>query len=156
MSELAYNLNGEPFEVPGAATGWRVRKLKAKGAPEVVYGRDGIPLVLPIDADMDDLRREVRGEGRYRVDALDEHSKPIAGCPAGYVCIHDGEARVEPLPAQKPVATIATADQALVEAMRIQAGLAQSVVDRFSRIMENRSTTDCARPAWIRIASTSA
>ena len=70
MSKLAYNLNGEPFEVPGAATGWRVRKLKAKGAPGVVYGRDVIPLVLPIDADMDDLRRVVRGEGRYRVDAL--------------------------------------------------------------------------------------
>ncbi len=31
MSDLAYNLNGEPFEVPGAAVGWRVRKLKAKG-----------------------------------------------------------------------------------------------------------------------------
>jgi hypothetical protein len=39
MSDLAHNLSGETFEVPGAAVGWRVRKLKAKGAPEVVYGR---------------------------------------------------------------------------------------------------------------------
>src|SRR5438874_1332504 len=50
MSELAHNLNGESFEVPPAAVAWRVRKLKAKGAPEVVYGREGIPLILPIDA----------------------------------------------------------------------------------------------------------
>ena len=33
MSELAFNVNGEPFEVPAAAAGWRVRRLKAKGAP---------------------------------------------------------------------------------------------------------------------------
>ena len=26
MSELAFNLNGEPFELPSAAVGWRVRK----------------------------------------------------------------------------------------------------------------------------------
>src|SRR6185503_2825020 len=140
MSELAYNLNGEPFEVPAGSAGWRVRKLKARGAPEVVYGRDGIPLVLPIDADMDDLRREVRAEGRYRVDVLDEHSRPIAGCCAGYVCIHEGEPRVEPVPVPQPVATVATADQALIEAMRIQAGLAQSVVDRFSMILEASAT----------------
>jgi hypothetical protein len=50
----------------------------------VVYGREGIPLILPIDADMDDLRREVRTEGRYRLDPIDEHNRPIAGYPAGY------------------------------------------------------------------------
>ena len=56
MSELAFNLNGEPFEVPDGAVAWRVRKLKSRGAPEVIYGREGTPLVLPIEADMDDLR----------------------------------------------------------------------------------------------------
>jgi hypothetical protein len=34
MSELAFNLNGEPFEVPSAAFGWRVRRLKPKEASE--------------------------------------------------------------------------------------------------------------------------
>ena len=48
MSELAFNLNGDPFEVPSNATGWRVRKMKNKGAPEVAYGRNGLPLVLPL------------------------------------------------------------------------------------------------------------
>jgi len=46
------------------AGGWRVRKLKPKGAPEVVYGREGIPLILPIDADMDALRHEARTEDK--------------------------------------------------------------------------------------------
>jgi len=41
MSDLAFNLTGEPFEVPGAAAAWRVRKLEAKSAPEVAYGRAG-------------------------------------------------------------------------------------------------------------------
>jgi hypothetical protein len=35
--------------------------------PEVVSSRDGIPLILPIEADIDDLRRA----GRYRVDPVD-------------------------------------------------------------------------------------
>jgi hypothetical protein len=142
MSELAYNLNGEAFDVPGAAVGWRVRKMKNKGAPEVVYGRDGIPLILPIDADMDDLRREARHEGRYRVDPLDEHNRQIAGCPAGYVCIHDDESSVElsAAPVSRPAPVVTTANQALVEAMRIQAGLAQSVVDKFSLMLESAAT----------------
>jgi hypothetical protein len=61
----------------------------------VVYGREGIPLILPIDADMDDLRREVRTEGRYRLDPIDEHNRPIAGCPGGLLCIHEGEPAAE-------------------------------------------------------------
>jgi hypothetical protein len=142
MSELAHNLNGESFELPPAAIGWRVRKLKAKGAPEVVYGRDGIPLILPVDADMEDLRREARTEGKYRLDVLDEHNRPIAGCPAGYVCIHEGEPTftAEPAALAKPVPVVTTADQALVEAMRIQAGLAQSVVDKFAMMLEASAT----------------
>ena len=136
MSALAYNLNGEPFEVPPTAGGWRVRRLKNKGAPEVVYGREGTPLVLPIDADIDDLRREARHEGKYRVDVVDEQNRPIPGCPAGYVCLHEGEAAAEPVVLAKPTAVVATADQALIEAMRIQAGLAQAIVEKFSTMLE--------------------
>src|SRR5256885_40780 len=142
MSKLAYKLNGEQFEVPPSAASWRVRKMKNKGGPEVVYGRDGIPLILPIDADMEDLRREARHGGRYRVDVLDEHNRPIAGCPAGYVCIHEDESTDElaaPAPT-KPVPVVTTANQALVEAMRIQAGLAQAVVDKFSLMLESAAT----------------
>src|SRR5262245_19578109 len=89
MSELAFNLNGDAFEVPPNAAGWRVRKMKHKGAPEVAYGRNGQPLVLPLEADMDDLRAEVTAPGRYRVDPVDESNKPIEGAPAGYVFVHE-------------------------------------------------------------------
>jgi len=60
MSEIAFNISGEPFDPPPATAAWRVRKLKSKGAPEVVYGRDGLPLFLPRDADIEELRREVQ------------------------------------------------------------------------------------------------
>jgi len=66
MSELAFNLSGEPFEVPAQATGWRVRRLKPKGAPEVVYGRSGIPLVLPIEADIATKRATRAATGSIR------------------------------------------------------------------------------------------
>jgi hypothetical protein len=80
-----FNLAGEPFEVPATAGGWRMRRLKPKGPPEVVYGREGTPLVLPIDADMDALRREARAEGRYRLDPVDDRSRMIRTC--AYQCI---------------------------------------------------------------------
>lgn len=142
MSQLAYTLAGESFELPGNAVAWKVRRIKKQGAPEVVFGHDGVPLILPIDADMDDLRNEARVHGKYRVDALDDSGKPIAGCPAGYVCILGGEPAVaeESGTVAKPGPMPTTADQALVEAMRIQAGLAQSVVDNFSMMLEAAAT----------------
>jgi hypothetical protein len=138
MSELAYNLNGEPFEVPGAAVGWRVRKLKSKGAPEVVYGNEGTPLVLPIHADMDDLRREARSEGRYRLDAIDEHSRPIAGASAAYVCIHPHEpAPAEPEPTAVRNLLPHGPSFAVIEAMRVNSDLARAVINQFPQMLES-------------------
>src|SRR5262249_31331306 len=90
------NINGEPFAVPPTMAAWRVRKLKPKGAPEVVYGRDGLPLFLAMDADLEDLRHEARGEGRYRLDPVDEHNRPLPGAQASYVCVHPVEHTPEP------------------------------------------------------------
>ena len=87
MSELAYNINGEGFEVPDTATGWRVRRMKARGAPEVVYGRDGVPLVIPIESDLEELRRSVDAAGRFRLDAVDDRGRNIEGVPASYVVV---------------------------------------------------------------------
>jgi hypothetical protein len=67
MSKRAYHLNSEPFEFPPNIAGWRVRKRKPKGAPELVPGCDGLPLFLPLDADIEVLRREPN-PGRYRID----------------------------------------------------------------------------------------
>ena len=142
MSELAFNLNGDPFDVPPNAVGWRVRKMKSKGAPEVAYGRNGQPLVLPLEADVDDLRAEVGTPGRYRLDPIDDNSKPIANASAGYVYVHD-LAPSAPVAAASstPLAPLPSpSDNIVVEAMRMNAEIARSVVDRFPQMLEAAAT----------------
>ena len=139
MSDLAFNVNGEPFEVPPGAASWRVRKLRTKGAPEVVYGREGTPLMLPVESDMDDLRREARSEGRYRLDALDAHNRHIAGSPSAYVHIHATETAA-PEPTAAAVVRNALPmgpDQALIEAMRVNSDLARTVIVNFPQMLES-------------------
>ena len=141
MSELAFNLNGDVFEVPTNAVGWRVRKMKTKGAPEVAYGRNGQPLVLPLEADIDDLRAEVGSPGRYRLDPVDDTNKPIDKAPAGYVMVHDlapATATSSSMSTASPsLAPLPTAsDSVVLEAMRMNAEITRTVVDRFPQMME--------------------
>lgn len=136
MSELAFNMNGEPFDVPANATGWRVRRMKHKGAPEVVYGRDGLPLILPIEADIDDLRREVGTTGRYRLDPVEGH-RPIPNASSGYVFVHDEQ----PAPVGGNSSTLPPpSDNIVIEAMRMNSEIARSVVDRFPQMLEAAAT----------------
>ncbi|MBX3156771.1 MAG: hypothetical protein KF773_12265 [Deltaproteobacteria bacterium] len=131
-------MNGEPFEVPVTATGWRVRRMKHKGAPEVVYGRDGLPLVLPLEADVEDLRREVETPGRYRVDPVDGH-RPIANAPAGYVVVHNDGSN-EPRVAATANKLPAPSDNVVIEAMRMNAEIARAVVEKFPLMLEASAT----------------
>jgi hypothetical protein len=130
---LAFNMNGEPFELPANAAGWRVRRMKLKGAPELVYGGDGIPLVVPIDAEVDDLRREVGGlAGRYRLDPVDEDRRPLVESPVGYVYVHaDTRASEAPRAAGEM-----TSEGLVAEAMRMNTEMARSVIDKFPLMME--------------------
>lgn len=137
MSELAFNLNGDPFEVPANAAGWRVRRMKQKGAPEVVYGRNGLPLVLPIEAELDDVRQEVGAPGRYRLDPVDEASRPIAGAPAGYVFVHADQ---QPTAMTSSSSRCEPSENVVIEAMRMNAEIARSVVDRFPQMVEAAAT----------------
>lgn len=139
MSELAFNINGEAFDVPPSATGWRVRRMKHKGPPEVVYGRDGVPLVLGIDAQLDDLKGQVGTAGRYRLDPIDGNKSIPDGQPA-YVYVN-----AEPTPASMPrnsgpIAAPATTESVVIEAMRMNAEIAKSVVDRFPMMLEAASS----------------
>ena len=137
MFELAYNVNGEPFDVPPTMAAWRVRKLKPKGAPEVVYGRDGLPLFLPMDADIEDLRREARGDGRYRLDPVDEHNRTVPNAQAGYVCVHPIERAPEPVTPEPPAAPTGASEitaalvAALLESQRQHTELARMYVSQF-------------------------
>ncbi len=136
MPDLAYNINGESFELPATASGWRVRRMKPRGAPEVVYGRDGVPLVIPIESDLEELRRNVDSAGRFRLDAVDERGRSIDDVPASYVQV---ASLIEP-PA--PPATQATSvvghqgtNGIVAEAMRLNTELAKSIIDRFPEMM---------------------
>ena len=117
---------------------WRVRKLKPKGAPEVVYGRDGLPLFLPLDADIEDLRRETRGDGRYRLDPVDEHNRTVPNAPAGYVCVHPIERAPEPAAPAQPAAAAAQVEithalvGALLESQKQHTEMARMYVSQFS------------------------
>ena len=135
MSELAYNINGERFDVPPTMREWRVFKLRPKGAPEVVYGRDGLPLFLPLDADFEDLRREARGDGRHRLDPVDERRRSIPNAQSSYVCIHplesatDSEAKVTT--AKASADTTSQLISALLTAQKEQTEMARLYYSQF-------------------------
>lgn len=133
MSELAFNALGDSFEIPAAVTGWRVRRMKPRGAPELVYGRDGRPLTVPIECEMDDLRTAVGGAlGRYRLDPIDDNQRVIEGVPAAYVQVVKPErAAEEP---QTPTPSDGT-ESVLREALRANTELARAVIDRFPEMM---------------------
>jgi hypothetical protein len=146
MSELAFNINGEAFEVPANATGWRVRRMRHKGSPEVVYGRDGLPLLLPISAQMDELRAEVDSTGRYRLDLVDADNKAIVNVPSGYVQVNfdSAPASSEGPGAVGPLVSAASfgkqSDNIVLEAMRMQSMIAVSCLERFPQMMEAAAT----------------
>lgn len=75
---LAWDKDGEPIELPPEAVGWRVRRFKlgaGGGIPEVVYA-DGIPLIIALDATVEDLIDRAGGKpGRYRLEAVDENGR---------------------------------------------------------------------------------
>jgi hypothetical protein len=134
MSELAFNANGDNFEIPAIVTGWRVRRMKPRGAPELVYGRDGRPLTVPIESDMEDLRDAVGGVlGKYRLDPINDDAKIIESVPAAYIQVVKAERAVEAAagPAQRD-----ESDSLLREAMRHNTELAKSVIDRFPEMMQ--------------------
>ena len=141
MSELAFNINGEAFEVPANATGWRVRRMRPKGAPEVVYAREGQPLVLPITAGMDELRAEVETTGRYSLDPIDHNNRSIADAPCGYVQVNfETQPAAEEGPNITPASFGKPTDNIVLESMRMQSLVAVAVVERFPQMMEAAAT----------------
>jgi hypothetical protein len=120
--ELAFTVHGDVFEIPTTATGVRVRRLDAKGAMHLVRGSDGKSLVLPSDANLDELRRRVNGPGLFQLEPLDRAHKPLADAQPGYVFIH---------------ATTLSKDQLVIEAMRMNAEMTRAIMERCSRILES-------------------
>ena len=152
MYELAFNNNGERFELPSTAEFWRPRRVRDRGL-EVVYKKDGIvPLILSIDATADEFRAQVsNAPGKYRLDALDAHHQPLDGVPAAYVVIPRGEPAAQPVnEASGPAATTETAPEPgparerglsetamlLSEVVRVNAEMTRTMAERFSSVMD--------------------
>lgn len=153
MSELAFTVNGDTFEVPNTVTGWRVRRLKPRGAPELVYARDGRPLTLPIEADLDDLHEAVTTSGKYRLDPIGDDGKAVENVPAAYIQVTKGERNaasdhgVERTGDPRVDSTIAGLGQAVIEAVRLNAEalrqnaeISMRAVDRLPQLMEAMTT----------------
>jgi hypothetical protein len=133
MSELAFNSNGDSFDVPATVSGWRVRRMKPRGAPELVYGRDGRPLTVPIEADIDALRDAVGTSGKYRLDPINDDGKCVEGVPPAYVQVVKPERDANY--SGSTIAPAVASDDTLREAMRLNTDLAKSVIDRFPEMM---------------------
>ena len=139
MSELAFNGNGECFEVPASVTGWRVRRMKPRGAPELVYGRDGRPLMIGIESDMNDLRDGVGGVlGRYRLDPINDDGKVIDTVPAAYIHVVKPERNAGDSSSSTP--TRDPEEDTIREAMRLNTELARAVIERFPQMVEAAAT----------------
>jgi hypothetical protein len=105
-----------------------------------VYSREGLPLVLPIDAGLEELRGEVDTTGRYRLDLVDTNNKAIATAPSGYVQVNIDPTPAPGAPIASSVAMLPPSDNIAIEALRTQAMIAQSVVERFPQMMEAAAT----------------
>ena len=159
MSELAFTVSGDTFEVPNTVTGWRVRRLKPRGAPELVYARDGRPLTLPIEADLDDLHEAVSTSGKYRLDPIGDDGKAVENVPAAYIQVTKGERNaagdhaIERTSDARVDSTIAGLGQAVIEAVRLNAEalrqnaeISMRAVNRLPQLMEAMTTMPpCAR-----------
>ncbi|MBA3462817.1 MAG: hypothetical protein H0T46_22870 [Deltaproteobacteria bacterium] len=152
QSELAYNVNGEPFDVPEKVTGWRGKLLRGgRGAPGVAYGRDGRPLTLGVDATLDDLREAVDVSGRFRLDPIDDDGKVVEGVPAAYVqvTIPERNAATSELSALTGLTSVDHALREIVRAnlelARCNTELAKTVVNRQPEVMA--STAEILRAA---------
>src|SRR5262245_41881364 len=75
---LAHDETGIPVEVPATAVGWLVRRhAGGRGRPGAVYDGDGCPLVVELDATVEELRANGCRPGSYRLDAVDSGRRPL-------------------------------------------------------------------------------
>ncbi|HLL25351.1 MAG TPA: hypothetical protein VK427_24615, partial [Kofleriaceae bacterium] len=111
-----------------------MRRMKPRGAPELVYGRDGRPLTIPVESDLDDLRESVGSVGKYRLDPINDDGKAVENVPAAYIQVVRPE-RIE-APSSVAVSASGTSDDTVREAMRMNTELAKAVIDRFPEMMQ--------------------
>lgn len=142
MSEAyVFDSAGEPVDVVAGTSGWRVKRVKARGAPEIVYGADGFPLILPLRWSAEDLRRNAREEGKYRLEPVDDLFQSVDGAQPGYFYLHaEVLAKGEGLRDVQERAYDGGSQNAIVELARLNISLAQTVLCQFPSMMESAAT----------------
>ncbi len=140
MAELAFNINGERFDLPASASCWRVRRFKAsgRGTPEVVFGHDGLPLIIPIDTEIAEFRTLVRNvPGRYRLDAVDEHQKTCEDGTGAYVQLSD---EVTASSSNAAASQHSEGDELLREIVRANSDMVKVIAEKFATVMDSAAT----------------
>ncbi len=141
MSAIAFNIQGEPFEVPPQVVAFRAKRLKPRGAPEVFYGVDGLPLVVPVDAGIDEVRNLIGditdGETlRLRLDPIDEEGRIVEKVSPAYVQVTPRRTAASVDTAARPACGSDGVSAVVLEAMRTNATLAQTVIEKLPAIMD--------------------
>ena len=104
MSEIWFDSERKPIDVPPNAVAWLVRRVVVRGRPQTVYGPEGLPLYVPVAVGRAELRHAVKVEGLYRLYPVDDEQRPIKGVPAVYVA-----------PWDVPVETVLASDESGAE-----------------------------------------
>jgi hypothetical protein len=139
---VAYTLNGEPIAYPANVIALRAKRMKAKGAPELLY-KDGVPLALSPDGDIAAEVREHIGDQfedgelvRIKLEPIDERGRIVEDVPAAYVQFSAPRMYRPPVSTELPTST-SGGDLAVVqEAMRLNAAMAQTAMAKLPAIME--------------------
>ena len=142
MSELAFNVNGERFDVPDEAEFWRVRRFKpsGRGTPEVVFDGDGLPLVIAIDTDIHEFRRLVEMQpGRYRLDPIDADQKACEDGTAAYVQLADASSAPSSTGAEVAGGS-SRHDDLIRDLVRVNAEMVKSITEKFATVMDSAAT----------------
>jgi hypothetical protein len=145
---LAWSQNGDPIELPQEATLWRVRRLNGGpkgGAPEIVYGVDGLPLTVAIDTTAEDFAEAVeRRSGKYRLDSLNEERKALLGVAPAYVMVGGSGGREAP---EEDKGTVERMVRTLTDALRTQGAQITALVDAAARLIASaEQARAAARP----------
>src|SRR5215831_14631850 len=105
---LAYDLHGDPLDVPAEAVAWRVRRASGRpGRPQNVYDPEtGRQLEIPLESTVDDLRDHGCGPGRYRLEAVDREGKAIVGVVAFTEVVNGEDPDSSVAPGRTPFALV--------------------------------------------------
>ena len=108
MSQIWFDCEGNPIDVSPNAVAWQVRRVVARGRPQLLYDGEGQPLCVPIVVSSAELRRAVGVDGLYRLYQVDENRRPIDGARVAYVPLEPSPA-LGPAPWDMPAAAVPVA-----------------------------------------------